>query len=225
MRRQTRPFIVEVKQKRGHPKQSHSIWGDLDLSAIIAETTSGSEEGKLPNRQLIDSGIIPVDVEARQQPRAEHLMADPNEAEAVQIGAEVAAKAKTDEVKKAPRPKKAKAQPKRSAAKEAATPVASASPVLAKKARKVYSEQERVRMLGQIEKSIGRGESVKSATRQAGISEQTYYQWKKTAAPASEGGDLKDLLALEEENKRLKSLLAERLRKENAELKKKLGLG
>lgn len=63
MRRQTRPFIVEVKQKRGHPKQSHSIWGDLDLSAIIAETTSGFEEGKLPNRRLIDSNIIPVDVE------------------------------------------------------------------------------------------------------------------------------------------------------------------
>jgi putative transposase len=35
---------------------------------------------------------------------------------------------------------------------------------------------------------------------------------------------LKDLLALEEENKRLKKMLAERLRKENAELKNKLGL-
>lgn len=227
MRRQTRPFIVEVKQKRGHPKQSHSIWGDLDLSAIVAETTSGSEEGKLSNRQLIDSNIIPVDVEVRQQPRAEHLMADPNEAEPVQIGAEGAAKAKADEVKKAPRPKKAKAQPKRPAAKEAAKPMASASetPVRAKTPRKIYSEKERTQMLGQIEKSIGRGESVKSATRQAGISEQTYYQWKKTATPASESGDLKDLIALEEENKRLKNLLAERLRKENAELKKKLGLG
>jgi putative transposase len=35
---------------------------------------------------------------------------------------------------------------------------------------------------------------------------------------------IKDLLALEEENKRLKKMLAERLRKENAELKNKLGL-
>ncbi|MFU0507363.1 transposase [Pseudaminobacter sp. NGMCC 1.201702] len=58
----------------------------------------------------------------------------------------------------------------------------------------------------------------------AGISEQTYYQWKKSAAPASTNGDLKDLLALEEENVRLKKLLAERLREENAELKKRLGL-
>ncbi|MDN5925699.1 MAG: transposase [Hyphomicrobiales bacterium] len=228
MRRQTRPFIVEVKQKRSNPKQGRSIWGDLDLSAIVAETTSGAGEGRLPKRQLIDSGIIPVDVEFGQQPRAEHLMADPNEAESVQIGAEVAAKAETNEVKKrAPRPKKAKAQPKPPAAKEAAKPMASASetPVRAKTPRKIYSDKERTQKLGQIEKSIGRGESVKSATQQAGISEQTYYQWKKTATPASESGDLKDLIALEEENKRLKGLLAERLRKENAELKKKLGLG
>lgn len=223
MRRQTRPFIVEVKQKRGNPKQSRSIWGDLDLSAIVAETTKESKEMKLPNCQLIDSNIAPIDVEDGYQPRAEHLMADPQEVEAVQI-TEVPAKAETDAVKKkAPRPKKTRVQPKRSAAKEAATPMA--SPVLTKTPRKIYSDKERTQMLGQIEKSIGRGESVKGATRQAGISEQTYYQWRKTAAPASESGDLKDLLALEEENKRLKGLLAERLRKENAELKQRLGLG
>lgn len=78
--------------------------------------------------------------------------------------------------------------------------------------------------LGQIEKSITGGESIKSATKQAGISEQTYYQWKKAAASVPESGELKDLIALEEENSRLKKLLAERLRKENAELKKRLGL-
>jgi len=226
MRRQTRPFIVEVKQKRGNLKQSRSIWGDLDLSAIVAEATGESAEIKLPNHQLIDSAMIRVDADVGYQPRAEHLMADPKEAEPVQSGAEGPANPEADEVKKkVSRPRKTISQPKGLAAKEAAMPVPSTSPVLAKKTRKVYSEQERTRMLGQIEKSTGRGESVKSATRQAGISEQTYYQWKKTATPASEGGDLKDLLALEEENKRLKSLLAERLRKENAELKKKLGLG
>lgn len=71
---------------------------------------------------------------------------------------------------------------------------------------------------------MGQGGSLKSAVRQAGISEQTYYQWRKAAEPAAPAGDLKDLLALEEENERLKKLLAERLRKENDELKKKLGL-
>ncbi|WP_245442633.1 transposase, partial [Mesorhizobium hawassense] len=91
--------------------------------------------------------------------------------------------------------------------------------------RKIYSEQERAQKLAQIEKSVNGGATLKSAVKQAGTSEQTYYQWKKKARlPATAGDDLKDLVALEEENKRLKNMLAERLRKENAELKKRLGL-
>lgn len=129
--------------------------------------------------------------------------------------------------KKAPRQKpEAKAQPKRSAAKQAATAAISepVSPAPIKAPRKIYSEKERAQKLAQIEKSIAGGASSKSAVSQAGISEQTYYQWKKVAAPASERDDLKDLVALEEENKRLKKMLADRLRKENAELKSRLGL-
>lgn len=57
-----------------------------------------------------------------------------------------------------------------------------------------------------------------------GEGDMTYYYWKRAAAPSSDSGDLRDLVALEEENKRLKNLLADRLRKENAELKKRLGL-
>ncbi|RWQ62411.1 transposase [Mesorhizobium sp.] len=91
-------------------------------------------------------------------------------------------------------------------------------------ARKTYSEKERAQKLAQIEKSIAGGATSKNAVGQAGISEQTYYQWKRAVAPSSDSGDLRDLVALEEENKRLKNLLADRLRKENAELKKKLGL-
>jgi len=46
--------------------------------------------------------------------------------------------------------------------------------------------------------------------RQAGISEQMYDQWKEAAAPKLESGDLKEFVALEEENTRLKDMLAER---------------
>ncbi|AZO12821.1 transcriptional regulator [Mesorhizobium sp. M3A.F.Ca.ET.080.04.2.1] len=90
--------------------------------------------------------------------------------------------------------------------------------------RKIYSENERAHKLGQIEKSIGRGGTLKAAVKEVGITEQTYYHWKKAAAGPAEGDGLKDLVALEEENKRLKGLLAAQLRKENAELKKRLGL-
>ncbi|MEP9390009.1 hypothetical protein [Mesorhizobium sp. KR9-304] len=38
MKRQSRPFIVEVKKKRGESARQHSIWGNLDLAAIGAET-------------------------------------------------------------------------------------------------------------------------------------------------------------------------------------------
>ncbi|MGI6853884.1 transposase [Mesorhizobium sp. 1B3] len=224
MRRQARPFVVEVKQKRGNLKRGRSIWGDLDLSAVAAEV----EELDLSKPQLIDSNGIPVDAEDAHISQTEHLMADPKEAELLQAPTESTVTVEAPETKKkASRPKRAKPQPKRPPAKEAGNPKVSEaiSRTPARTARKIYSDQERVQKLGQIEQSIGRGDSIKTATKQAGISEQTYYQWKKAAASTSKSGDLKDLLALEEENARLKSLLAERLRKENAELKKKLGLG
>nr|WP_278555408.1 transposase [Brucella anthropi] len=228
MKRQTRPFIVEVKQKRVSSRQSRSIWGDLDLSALATEATKEAEAVEPPNPPLIDSVVAPINAEDRNKPQAEHLMADPQEAGSEQISTEAPAKAEIAEAKKkAPRPRKAaRAQPKRSAAKNVAKAVVSesVSPAPPKAPRKKYSVKERAQKLGQIEKSISRGESIKSATRQVGISEQTYYQWKKAAAAVPEGGELKDLIALEEENVRLKKLLAERLRKENAELKKKLGL-
>ncbi|MGE0282668.1 MAG: transposase [Rhizobiaceae bacterium] len=129
--------------------------------------------------------------------------------------------------KKALRPKKAKAEPKQPAPKTSAKPAAKTAetPVAPFRAkRKVYSPVERKQKLSQIEKSIAGGATMKTAVGQAGISEQTYYHWKNAAAPAQDSGDLKDLVALEEENKRLKNMLAERLRKENAELKKRLGL-
>jgi len=154
-------------------------------------------------------------------------MSDPNEVESQPAVTEATVTEDGPKVKKrVARPRKTKTQPKRSTeavtAEPAAAPVATSS--TGRATRKVYSEKERAQKLDQIEKSIGVGGSIKSSVRQAGISEQTYYQWKKAAAPKRESGDLKDLVALEEENTRLKGLLAERLRKENAELKRKLGL-
>jgi hypothetical protein len=228
MKRQTRPFIVEVKQKRDIRKRGRSIWGDLDLSVVGAETTKEPMKMDPPNGRLVDSNLRPGDVEDGHKPQAEHHMADPQEAETVQTPTETSAKVETVESKKkAPRARKAKAEPKQPARKispKAATKAVEAPAPAVRTARKVYSSKERAQKLGQIEKATGGGETLKSAARQAGISEQTYYQWKKAGTPASDSGDLKDLIALEEENQRLKKLLAERLRKENAELKKKLGL-
>jgi Transposase len=224
MKRQTRPFTVEVKQRRGLQQRSRSIWGDVDLSALIAEAPEESSAVERPDSKLIDSDVLEINAEENHKPLVEHHMADPQETEPAQ-SATVAEAPETK--KKAPRSRKAKAEPKPSSRKSGAksTSQMDEAPTAAvRTGRKIYSEKERARTLSDIEQSIGRGDSIRSAVKQVGISEQTYYHWKKAAAPVSESNDLKDLLALEEENKRLKRLLAERLREENAELRKKLGL-
>ena len=109
-------------------------------------------------------------------------------------------------------------------AKAAAAAATVAAPAVSGSARKRYSEKERSQKLGEIQSLIKAGESVRGATKKAGISEQTYYQWKKPTTKETQTGDLKDLVKLEAENARLKKLLSERLRKENADLKKKLGI-
>ncbi len=158
-------------------------------------------------------------------------MADLKETEANQIPADVPVKEQTPGIKeKAPKTRKRTGQRAGAVRTRAANsaPQASSSKAIAsptvRTARKIYSDPERAQKLGQIEKQIGRGESIKAAVQKAGISEQTYYQWKKAAGQTTPSGALKDLVKLEEENARLKTLLADRLRKENAELRKKLGL-
>ncbi|MBB5574704.1 transposase [Rhizobium paranaense] len=87
-------------------------------------------------------------------------------------------------------------------------------------------------MLGQIDAQLANGTTLKDAVKSLGISDQTYYQWKKAAksadkveaTPAGEVDDLAEFTELEAENARLRKLLAEKLRAENAELRRRLGL-
>lgn len=228
MRRQTRPFIVEVKQRRSYQKRDNSIWGDIDLSAAFAETTRHLEEIDTSNRRAVDSNIVNFNADHLDQAKMEHHMAETEHTDSLNTATKDAANIQAPETKKkGRRPRNTKTDLKAPARRNGATPSSESSKAVGspKPGRKVYSEEERAKKLSQIERLLAGGATLKSAVKQAGTSEQTYYQWKKKAAvavPASD--DLKDLLALEEENKRLKALLAERLRAENAELKKRLGL-
>lgn len=96
-----------------------------------------------------------------------------------------------------------------------------------------YSEQEKIEKLKLIETQVAEGKSTLSdAVDSAGISEQTFYNWKRAVKPVDQsdvksapaGDELADLVQLEEENKRLRRLLGEKLRTENAELRRRLGL-
>lgn len=98
--------------------------------------------------------------------------------------------------------------------------------------RKSYSEQEKAGKLELIETQVTAGSPLKDAIKKVGISEQTYYNWKRTGTPVVRrnekpvppGDELADLVQLENENQRLRKLLAEKLRSENSELRKRLGL-
>lgn len=111
-------------------------------------------------------------------------------------------------------------------------PSKQAPAVAASKSRR-HSESEKAEKLAQIERSISEGSTLKAAAQRAGISDQTFYQWKRSAPSsganlsefAPQGDSLVDLVELEAENLRLRGLLAEKLRAENAELRKRLGMG
>ena len=74
--------------------------------------------------------------------------------------------------------------------------------------RKTYTPEQIIGKLRQIEVLIAQGQSTGVACKEAGVSEQSYYRWRK------EYGGLrldqaKRLKELEKENQRLKRLVAD----------------
>jgi len=84
-------------------------------------------------------------------------------------------------------------------------------------ARKSYSVEQIVMILRKIELSCAQGSTVTGAVKQAGISEMTYYKWRKQYGGMNTS-DAKRLKELERENSRLKQLVAD-LSLDNAILK------
>lgn len=108
-----------------------------------------------------------------------------------------------------------------------------AAPAPAKPKVRGLSDEEKRRMIADIDVQVSGGMTLKDAVKAAGISDQTYYQWKKAVhqppAPsispaASIDDEFAEFIQLEEENRRLRKLLSEKLRAENADLRKRLGL-
>jgi putative transposase len=155
-------------------------------------------------------------------------MADENNSVPATAGVETVDGVKSMAVKKPRSPKREKA---------AAEKVPPVSKVAAEKPaapkRKTYSDREKAEKLNLISTQVAKGKAaLQEAIKSAGISVQTYYQWKRSDKPAvnkvektsSGGHDLAELVQLEEENQKLRVQLAEKLRAENVELRKRLGL-
>lgn len=115
---------------------------------------------------------------------------------------------------------------------KAAAKTEPASPSPAARKRATYTPAQRASILNSIEKATKGGKTtLKAALQQAGVTEQTYYNWKNAAAKTapgpsarSSGDDLAALVALEAENLKLRQELAAKLRAENEELRRRLGL-
>ena len=79
---------------------------------------------------------------------------------------------------------------------------------LGKMGKKNYTVEQIIVKLREIEVLCGQGKTIAEAVRQAEISEQTYYRWRKTYGGMNTS-DAKRLKMMEKENARLKKLVAD----------------
>jgi transposase-like protein len=84
-------------------------------------------------------------------------------------------------------------------------------------ARKYYTTEQIISKLREAEVLISQGKTAAEASRAIGISEQSYYRWRKEYGGVS-SEQVKRLKELEKENARLKRLVAD-LSLDNAILK------
>ena len=75
-------------------------------------------------------------------------------------------------------------------------------------ARKRHSDEDILRFLREIEVNLHDGMGVVSACRKAGVSDKTYYVWRKKVGGMGKPG-LAEKKALEKENSRLKRIVAD----------------
>jgi len=74
--------------------------------------------------------------------------------------------------------------------------------------KKINSPEQIVRKLREAEVLISQGNAIGQASRQLGITEQTYYRWRKLYG-GMQVSQAKKLKELENENNRLKKLVAD----------------
>ncbi len=215
-----RSFAVEYKSgRRILNSKPNSIWGDMDLKSVAQDLEDEampfmSSTPQAISREIIVSGeeqarpllTVPIEQETNASALQETTMADEN---ATMISADTPAAAAPDVPKKTRKPRAKKAVPETASVAVSAQPAAASNATAGKqkRGRKAKSDEGAT--------STRRG-PVKRAPRAV----------QAAAAPSVAAVDeIADLLQLEEENQRLRKLLAEKLRAENADLRKRLNLG
>ena len=75
-------------------------------------------------------------------------------------------------------------------------------------ARKRYSDEDILKLLREIELKLADGDDVGRACRSVGVSDATYYNWRRRFGGMGRS-QLSELRGLEKENDRLKKIVAE----------------
>ena len=75
-------------------------------------------------------------------------------------------------------------------------------------AKKNYTVEQIIIKLREVELYCGQGKTVSEAVRQIGVTEQTYYRWRKEYGGMNTA-EAKQMKELEKENARLKRLVAD----------------
>ncbi|TAU34899.1 transcriptional regulator [Rhizobium leguminosarum] len=223
MKKAQRSFAVEYKAgRRKLDPKSNSIWGNMDLKSVARELDeeampylSGSSQG----------GKSDSEVSSPEPDPAESLLTPPlgtsttaSDTQEMSMADETDTMTNTDvptvvETPIAPK-KQRKPRAKKAAAPETASVVAAADPAVA------LTGAGGGKRRGRKAKVI---EAAASAKRTP-VSRAPKAVQTASAAPMAAIDEMADLLQLEEENQRLRKLLAEKLRAENADLRKRLKL-
>jgi len=75
-------------------------------------------------------------------------------------------------------------------------------------ARKRYSDEDILRLIREIEVHLASGNDVRTSCRSVGISDATYYNWRRRFGGMGRS-QLSEFKALEKENGRLKKIVAD----------------
>nr|WP_205923343.1 transcriptional regulator [Rhizobium leguminosarum] len=215
-----RSFAVEYKSgRRKLNSKPSSIWGDTDLKSVAGDMQdeampfmslphqARNSEMLVPEEEPAGPLLtLPIDQETNASALQETIMADEND---TMTNADTPAAAAPDVLKKVRKPRAKKAVPETASAAVSVQPAAASGAKAGKQTRGRKAKPDEGT-------TSARRAPVKRAPKAESI----------TAAPSVAAVDeIADLLQLEEENQRLRKLLAEKLRAENADLRKRLNLG
>jgi hypothetical protein len=217
-----RSFAVEYKSgRRKTDLKSNSIWGNMDLKSVARDVEEDAgpflsrspQDGRSGNELVLPEAAqagslltVPLEQQTTASDTQEMIMAD--ESDTMTNTDAPAVVETTIAPKKQRKPRVKKVAPETAPAEVAAEPAGASTGTAEKQKR------------GRKAKSV----EIASNAKRVPVKRAPKVVQTAPAVATAAIDEMADLLQLEEENQRLRKLLAEKLRAENADLRKRLKL-